>query len=101
MTTLRERPWYCLTRHFFNGLFDLGFLSEAGADSFTRMLVGVCALFLTVGLLLVRLFAVKYASLSALHTAEPFRQALLADHAFLIAVPMWLLAVLAGAAGRS
>lgn len=95
MTTLRDRPWYCLTRHFFNGLFNLGFLSEAGADSFTRMLVGVCALFLTVGLLLVRLFAVKYASLSALHSAEPFRQALLPDHAFLIAVPMWLVAFVA------
>ena len=72
MTTLRDRPWYCLTRPFFNGLFNLGFLSEAGADSFTRMLVGVCALFLTVGLLLVRLFAVKYASLSALHSVAAF-----------------------------
>src|SRR5207247_2216537 len=66
-----------------SGLFDLGFLSEVGADSFTRMIVGFCAAFLTFGLLLVRLFTVKYASLSALHTAEPYRRALLADHAFL------------------
>jgi hypothetical protein len=101
MTTLRARPWYCLTRHFFNGLFDLGFLSDVGADSFTRMIVGCCAVFLSFGLLLVRLFAAKYAYLSALHTAEPYRQALLADHAFLLALPMWAVAFVTVLVGHS
>jgi len=101
MTTRRSRPWYCLTRHFFHGLFDLGFLSDVGADSFTRMIVGCCAVFLTFGLLLVRLFAVKYASLSALHAAEPYRQALLADHTFILALPMWIVAFVTVLVGHS
>ena len=101
MTPLRHRPWYCLTRHFFGGLFDLGFLSDAGADSFTRMVIGCCALFLSFGLLLVRLFAIKYAQLSALRSAELFRQAQLADHAFLIALPMWIVAFVTVLIGHS
>jgi ABC-type transport system involved in multi-copper enzyme maturation permease subunit len=101
MTPLRKRRWYYLTRHFFNGLFDLGFLSEVGTDSFTRLIVGCCAAFLTFGLLLVRLFAIKYASLSAFHTAEPHRQALLADHAFLLALPMWVVAFVTVLVGHS
>ena len=32
MTALLDRRWYHLTRHFFAGLFDLGFLSDAGAN---------------------------------------------------------------------
>ncbi|MEP7305094.1 MAG: hypothetical protein ABJA98_06215 [Acidobacteriota bacterium] len=101
MTRHREQPWYHLTRHFFNGLFDLGFLSEAGADSFTRMIVGCGAVFLAFGLLLVRLFMVKYAVLSSFDTPEPYRQALLADHAFLLAVPMWIVACVTALAGHS
>src|SRR4029077_20653960 len=85
MRTWRARPWYCLTRHFFGGLFDLGFLSEAGADSFTRMILGCRPPFLTFGLLLVRIFAARHA---ALRTPEAYRLALLANHTFLIAVPM-------------
>ena len=101
MTTRRERPWYYLTRHFFNGLFDLGFLSEVGADSFTRMIIGFGAVFLAFGLLLTRVFALKYAGLSALHDAEPYRRALLADHAFLLGLPMWIVAFVAVLIGHS
>jgi len=95
MTTLRERPAYHLTRHFFAGLFEMGFLSDVGVDSFKRMIAGCGAAFLAFGLLLVRLFAAKYANLAASHSAEPYRQALLADHAFLLAVPMWIVAIVA------
>jgi len=101
MTALRERPSYHLTRHFFHGLFDLGFLSDAGADSFTRMIVGCCVAFLTFGLLLVRLFAVKYANLAVLRDPELYKQASLADDAFLIAVPMWIVAFVAVLVGHS
>jgi hypothetical protein len=101
MTTLHERPAYHLTRHFFNGLFGIGFLSEVGADSFKRMIIGLCAALLTFGLLLVRVFARKYAHLSALNTAEPYREALLADHAFIIALPMWIVAFVTVLVGHS
>ena len=49
--------WYLLTRHFFGALFDLGFLSDAAAESFKRMIIGICASFLAFGLMLVRVSA--------------------------------------------
>ena len=101
MTPRRQQPWSCLTRHFFDGLFDMGFLSEAGTDSFKRMILGCCAVFLTFGLLLLRLFAIKYAGLSGLASAEPYRRAVLADHTFLIAVPMWIVALVTVLVGHS
>ena len=33
---MRDSVWNVLTRHFFNALFDFGFLSDAGAESFKR-----------------------------------------------------------------
>lgn len=92
MTPLRNRPSYHLFRHFYGSLFDLGFLSEAGVASFTRLIIGVCAAFLSFGLLLTRVYAIKYVNLAAQRTAEPYQQALLADHALLIAIPMWIVA---------
>ena len=89
MTRIRQRPWYHLTQHFFTGLFDLGFLSEAGADSFTRMIVGCCTVFLAFGLLLTRIFV---AHRGALRSPELFRLTILANQTFLIAVPMWIVA---------
>jgi hypothetical protein len=92
MITIGDAPAGRLIRHFFGGLFDFGVLSDAGVDSFKRMLLGITAVFLALGLLLVRVFMAKYAELAALATPEPYRQALVADHAFLIAVPMWIVA---------
>jgi len=89
---LRDRPSYRLTRHFFGELFDLGFLTEAGVESFERMIVGVCAVFFSFGLLLARVFMKKYAYLSALDAPEAYRQALMADDAFVMALPMWIVA---------
>ena len=88
----RDRPIARLTRHFFAGLFDLGFLSEAGTLSFTRLVIGACAVFLSFGLLLARGYLTKYASLAEQHTPDLYRQAILADHALLIAIPMWIVA---------
>lgn len=87
MTRFRDRPWYHLTEHFFRGLFDLGFLSEAGVDSFTRMVVGSCTVFFSFGLLILRVFASRR---GPLRSPEVYRLTILANHAFLIAVPMWI-----------
>lgn len=89
MTRFRQRPWYHLTQHFFAGLFDLGFLSEAAADSFTRMIVGCCTAFLAFGLLLTRIFIAHH---GALRSPELFRLTILANQTFLIALPMWIVA---------
>jgi hypothetical protein len=88
----RDRPFYRLTRHFFGGLFDLGFLSEAGADSFERMIIGICAVFFSFGLLLVRVFIRRFHFLAALDTPEPYRWALLTGEMFTMALPMWIVA---------
>jgi hypothetical protein len=87
-----SRPLYRLTRHFFTALFDLGFLSDAGSESFERMIIGVCALFVSFGLLLVRIFMAQYRHLTSLPTPEPFRQALLGADSFVMALPMWIVA---------
>jgi hypothetical protein len=72
MTAFPERRWYHLTRHFFTGLFDLGFLSDAGSDSFTRMVLGCCVVFFSFGLLITRIFTATHALLP---TPEAFRLA--------------------------
>jgi hypothetical protein len=97
---VRDTPWMVLTRHFLSSLFDFGFLSEAGADSFKRMLMGSAAVAMGLGLLLVRVFMAKYANLSAGPT-EAYQLALTADHAFLVAVPMWIVAAALVVAGHS
>ena len=37
---MRDRPAVVLTRHFFTSLFDFGFLSDDGAESLKRVLLG-------------------------------------------------------------
>ena len=87
MTALLDRRWRHLTRHFFTGLFDLGFLSDTGSESFTRMVLGCCVVLFSFGLLMTRIFTATH---TLLPSPEAFRLALLANHAFLIAVPMWI-----------
>src|SRR5207247_5314484 len=77
---------------FFDGLFDFGWLSDAGALSFTRVVLGVCATLLAFGLFLLRVYATKYVLFSQQPTARAYRTALPADHALLIAIPMWVVA---------
>jgi hypothetical protein len=98
MTALPERRWRHLTRHFFAGLFDLGFLSDTGTESFTRMVLGCCVVFFSFGLLITRIFTAAHALLPS---AEAFRLALLANHAFLIAVPMWIVSFVTVLVGHS
>ena len=87
-----DRPWRVLTRHFFNALFDFGVFSGAGTEAFKRALLGVVAVFLALGLLLLRIFVTKYGILAGTHATERYELAVITDHAFLIAVPMWIVA---------
>ena len=46
-----------LTRHFFHSLFDFGIFSQEGADSFVRVIIGLFSVILSLGFLLVRVYA--------------------------------------------
>ena len=97
---MRDRPEFVLTRHFFTSLFDFGFLSDEGAESLKRALLGSLAVAIAVGLLLARVFRVKYLVLSA-GPVDDYARELLADHAFLMAVPMWFIAGAVALVGHS
>ena len=94
---LEDRPWYQLTTHFFRGLFDFGILSDAGADAFRRLLIGIVAVMVSLGLLLTRMYLQKYSLLSEHYhdwgtgyklNLEPYQLAVLGDGALVIAFPM-------------
>src|SRR5687767_262514 len=86
---VRDRPAVVLTHHFFTSLFDFGFLSDDGAESLKRVLLGGLSLAIAGGLLLTRVFMAKYGELADA-PAEVYLRAVVADHAFLMAVPMWI-----------
>ena len=89
---MRQGQAGLLTRHFFHALFDFGVFSQEGADSFVRLIIGVIAALISLGLLLARLYAMKYGALSGAPTSEPYARALLADTTLAIALPMWIVA---------
>ena len=86
------RPVVCLTRHFFTGLFDLSFLSDSSSMSVPKLVTGICGVFFAFGVILTRVFLRRYRNLWAEDTAAPYLDALLTDHVFTIAVPMWIVA---------
>ena len=57
---MRDQPEIVLTRHFVTSLFDFGFLSDEGAESLKRALLGSLAVAIALGLLLTRMFMEKY-----------------------------------------
>ena len=89
---LSERPIGLLTRHFFHALFDFGVFTREGADAFVRVIIGLISLLMSLGFLLVYMFAKKYEVLSAAPTAAPYSQAFMADLTLAIALPMWIVA---------
>ena len=97
---MRDWPAAILARHFFGALFDFGFLSDAGAESFKRLLLGAAAVAGALGLLLVRVFVGKYANL-ANAPIDRYVAAATADHAFLIALQMWVVAAAVALVGHS
>jgi hypothetical protein len=97
---VRDRPVVVLTRHFFTSLFDFGVLSEEGTESLKRVLLGLLALAIAGGLLLTRVFMAKYGMLAGAPPGVHARE-VVADHAFLMALPMWLVAAAMSLAGQS
>ena len=90
---LRQHRAYLLARHFFHEFFDLGVFGPHGSDAFVRVIIGVIALLVSLGLLLVYLYSRKYAGLFGASTGAPYARALLADTAVAIALPMWVVAL--------
>ncbi len=88
---ISQPPEWRLTSHFFGAMFDFGILTPAGADSFIHLLLGAIGALLALGLGFVRVYAGKYAALSAARSPEPYRLAVLGDDLFLIALPMLLI----------
>ena len=72
-------------------MFDFGLLSTAGADSFTRMLLGGIGGFVSFGLLITYLYAGKYAMLRV-RPPELYHRAVLGDDLLLVGLPMLLTA---------
>jgi len=85
---LRERPSCRLATHFFQSLFDFGFLSEEAAEAFTRVVIGVTSLLVTFGLLVARLYLGRYRGLSP----DAYARALVADETMILAFPMFAVA---------
>jgi hypothetical protein len=81
-----------LAKHFFQGFFRLSFLDDAGEESFRRVIFGLLAGFIAVGLWLPRLFSRKYFYLSAHGDAAAYAQALLADQLLMLCLPMFIVA---------
>jgi hypothetical protein len=90
-----------LTKHFFESLFDTGELSGGARSSVPAMIAGACGVFLAVGCLLARVYLKKYTILGDEPTGDLYQQAVLGDAAFLIAVPMWVVALVAVLVGPS
>jgi len=97
---VRDHPGIVLTRHFFTSLLDFGFLSDDGAESLKRALLGSLAVAVALGLLLTRVYMKKYGMLSA-GPIDAYAHELTADHAFLMAVPMWFVAGAVALVGHS
>jgi hypothetical protein len=81
-----------LTRHFFDALFDMGFLTREGADAFIRIVIGLLAVIITLGLWLTRMYAVVYAPPGGVADPAPYVSALSANMMTAIGLPMWIAA---------
>jgi hypothetical protein len=81
-----------LTRHFFDALFDMGFLTREGADGFIRVVIGVVAILITLGLWLTRMYTIAYAPPGGVADPTPYVSALSANTMTAIGLPMWIAA---------
>ena len=87
--------FHILTRHFLTGLCRPRVLDDAGQEGLHRVFLGTLAGAITGGLLLTRVFGVKYAAFAGLRGTEAHELARLADTAFLLCIPMLVVAALA------
>jgi len=81
-----------LTRHFFGALFDLGFLTREGADGFIRVVIGIVAVIITLGLWLTRMYTIVYALPGGVADPAPYVSAVDANTMTAIGLPMWIAA---------
>jgi hypothetical protein len=81
-----------LIRHFLRGMFNFGILTQAGADSFIRMLLGGLAGLLAAGFGLTRVFVGRYQALGQSDSAEPYRIIVAGDDMLIVGIPMLLAA---------
>jgi hypothetical protein len=88
-----DTPWGALTRYFFQTLFRLRFLDDAGEESFTRAIIGVLVGIFALGLFVSRLQMGKYARLVAQPSADVYRSMIAADQLLAIVLPMWTTAL--------
>ena len=82
-----------LTRHFLASLRRPRMLDDAGQEGLHRVFLGALAGAVAAGLLLMRVFSVKYQALA--RDSDAFLPVLAADTAFLLSIPMLLVAALA------
>ena len=88
-----------LTRHFVDASLAPEVLTELGADYLRRLLFGLLAVLLVIGIFVPRIFFKKYTDLGALVGSEAYLKAVQADTLFIIAVPMVLIGLAAVIAG--
>lgn len=84
-----------LMRHFLGGLCRPRVLDDTGQEGLHRVFLGTLAGVIAVGLLLTRVFGTKYAAMSSLRGTEAHTWVLAADTAFLLSIPMLVVALLA------
>ena len=88
----RETPAFDLTRHFFREFFYLRFLTDTGADSIKRAIIGVVSGLLALSILFPQFVVGRYATM---RTVVEYRRALLSDQLFTICVAMLILGLVA------
>lgn len=76
-----------LVRHFIGSLIGRGVLQDDGVEGVRGLLFSIAAGLMTVGVMLPRRFSGVYVDLASLSDPEPFRQALVADSVFMLALP--------------
>jgi hypothetical protein len=88
----RETPVFDLTRHFFREFFYLRFLTDSGADSVKRAIIGSVSGLLALSVLFPQFVVGRYATM---RTVEEYRRALLSDQLFTICVAMFIVGFVA------
>lgn len=84
-------PFATLARHFFFSFFRLSFLDDAGEQSFKRGIIGLLSALVAMNLLLVRLYVGRYAGVT---DASQLASMVAADRLFVIALPMFVTAIM-------
>ena len=85
-------PTLELARHFFREFFYLGFLTDAGAESFIRLMISILAGVLSSASFFPCCSSGSNTLLAALNSPEPYQRALLGDQLFLLCAAMFIIA---------